>query len=431
MTPAARIAAAIEVYADIEARRRPVADALKDWGLSHRFAGSGDRAALGNIVYDALRYRSSVAFAMGADTARALIIGTVGRHWGMDVDTFAASLVGPHAPEPLTEAERAGISADISSAPGHVRADIPEWLASRFEAMLGANWVEEGAALAARPPLDLRVNTLKSDRDRVLKSLERIGAAATPYAPDGVRVAPTTGPARHPNVQTETGFQKGWFEIQDEGSQLAALLSGARPGEQIIDLCAGGGGKTLALAAAMENKGQLHATDNDRDRLAPIHERLRRAGTRNVQVHEVGTPLDMLAGRMDRVLIDAPCTGTGTWRRRPDAKWRVSEKALTDRRAEQAEILDGAVPLVKPGGTIVYITCSLLPDENTGQVSEFVARHAGFAATSGADIVAGAALPDASKAALARDALLLPTGVVMTPRRTGTDGFFVSVLRRS
>ena len=431
MTPAARIAAAIEVFADIEARRRPVADALKDWGLSHRFAGSGDRAAIGNIVYDALRYRSSVAFAMNADTPRALIIGTVGRHWGMDADAFAASLVGPHAPEPLTDAERTGIAADIFSAPGHVRADIPEWLGPKFEAMFGAEWVEEGAALAARPPLDLRVNTLKSDRERVLKSLERLGAVETPHAPHGVRIAPTTGGARHPNVQTETGFQKGWFEVQDQGSQLASLLSGAKAGEQIIDLCAGGGGKTLALAAAMENKGQLHATDNDRGRLAPIHERLRRAGTRNVQVHEVGTPLDGLQGRMDRVLIDAPCTGTGTWRRRPDAKWRVSEKALADRCAEQTAILDSAVPLLKPGGAIVYITCSVLPDENTDQVTSFLERHAGFTAASGAEIIAGSGLPEPARAGLMKDALLLPRGIVMTPRRTGTDGFFVALLRRS
>lgn len=426
-----RLAAAIEVLADVDTRRRPVADALKDWGLGHRFAGSGDRAAIGNIVYDALRHRASLAWAMGADTPRALVMGAVGRHWGIGADALAASFAEPYAPPTLTDAERAGLATDIAAAPEHVRADIPEWLASRFAAVFGAVWPEEGAALAARPPLDLRTNRLKAEREKVLKALARFGAIATPFAPDGVRIPPTTGAERHPNVQAETAFQKGWFEIQDEGSQLAALLSGAKPGEQILDLCAGGGGKTLALAALMDNKGQLHATDSDRARLAPIHERLRRAGTRNVQVHDAGAPLEALAGRMDRVLIDAPCTGTGTWRRRPDAKWRLSAKAIGDRAAEQATLLDSAVNFLKPDGSIAYVTCSLLPDENGEQVAAFIARHPGFAAAPGAEIVAASSLLPEGRAALVVSALMLPAGLILSPRRTGTDGFFVAVLRRA
>jgi 16S rRNA (cytosine967-C5)-methyltransferase len=426
-----RLAAAIEVLADVETRRRPVADALKDWGLGHRFAGSGDRAAIGNIVYDALRHRASIAWAMGAETPRALALGAVGRHWSVGVDGLAASLEGdPHAPPPLTDSEREGLAADLSSAPPPVRADIPEWLAPHFEQTFGAEFVEEGAALAERPPLDMRANTLKADRDKMLKALARQGAAPTPFAPDGMRIAPTKDDARHPYVQAETAFQKGWFEIQDEGSQLAALLAGARPGDQILDLCAGAGGKTLALAASMENKGQIHATDSDRGRLAPIHDRLRRAGTRNVQVHEARAPLDALAGRMDRVLIDAPCTGVGTWRRRPDAKWRLSERALADRRAEQAALLDQAVRFLKPGGAIAYVTCSLLPGENTEQVRAFAGRHEGFAVLPGADVISASGLPAEAKAGLAGAALVLPEGVVLSPRRTGTDGFFVALLAR-
>jgi 16S rRNA (cytosine967-C5)-methyltransferase len=426
-----RLAAAIEILADVETRRRPVADALKDWGLGHRFAGSGDRAAIGNIVYDALRHRASIAWAMGADTPRALALGAVGRHWSIGVEGLAGSLEGDrHAPAPLNDAERHGLAADLSSAPAHVRADIPEWLLPHFEAAFDADWLEEGAALAARPPLDLRANALKADREKVLKALARQGAAATPFAPDGMRIPPTVDDARHPNVQAETAFQKGWFEIQDEGSQLAALLAGARPGDQVLDLCAGAGGKTLALAAAMENKGQIHATDSDRGRLAPIHERLRRAGTRNVQVHDAGAPLDALAGRMDRVLIDAPCTGVGTWRRRPDAKWRVSERALADRRAEQFALLEEAVRFLKPGGAIAYVTCSLLPGENAGQVSAFLERHPEVVTMPGGEVVSASALPAEARAALAQAALLKPEGVTLTPRRTGTDGFFVALLRR-
>jgi 16S rRNA (cytosine967-C5)-methyltransferase len=427
-----RLAAAIEVLADVEALRRPVADALRDWGLGHRFAGSGDRAAIGNIVYDALRRRASIGWAMGAETPRALALGAVGRHWSVGAEGLTASLEGdPHAPSPLIDAERAGLVAEISEAPPHIRADIPEWLAPHFEAAFGPDWAEEGAALAARPPLDMRANPLKAARDKVLKALARQNASATPFAPEGLRIAPTRDEARHPNVQAESAFQKGWFEIQDEGSQLAALLSGAKPGDQILDLCAGAGGKTLALGVVMENKGQIHATDSDRTRLAPIHERLRRAGTRNVQVHDTGAPLDVLAGRMDRVLIDAPCTGVGTWRRRPDAKWRLSERALADRRAEQAALLDQSIGFLKPGGAIAYVTCSLLPGENAEQVRAFADRHEGFAVTPGAELLAGSALPQGAKAGLAAAALLSPEGVILTPRRTGTDGFFVALLKRA
>ncbi len=428
MTPAARIAAAIETLGDIETRRRPVADALRDWGLSHRFAGAKDRAAIGNLVYDALRWRLSSAFVMGADTPRALILATVGRHWGYTPDALAALFAAsPHAPEPLTDDESARLAnADLATAPDHVRADIPEWLAPHFERAFGALWVKEGAALALRPPLDLRANRLKSDRERVRNSLDKFGAADAPFSPDGVRIAATTGEGRHPNVTVEPGFQKGWFEVQDEGSQLAALLTGAQPGEQVLDLCAGAGGKTLALAAMMGNKGQIHATDTDRTRLAPIFQRLKRAGARNVQVREARAPLDDLAARMDVVLIDAPCTGTGVWRRRPDAKWRLTERALTERIAEQDALLASAARYLKPGGRLVYVTCSLLPDEDGDRIAAFRAANPEFRSVPPAETIAATGIPGG----LADAALLGDAGLMLTPRRTGTDGFFIATLRR-
>ncbi len=426
MKMSGRLSAAIEILADIETRRRPVSDALKDWGLSHRFAGSKDRAAIGNLVYDALRWRLSSAWIMGAETPRALVLGTVGWRWRLGPDGLAETIADdPHAPEPLSDEERRRLAAvDLTAAPDHVRADVPEWVASRLQRVFGADWVEEGAALALRPPLDMRANRLKADRDRVLKALARYGAAATPHAPDGIRVAPTEGEGRHPNVQVEPAFQKGWFEVQDEGSQLAALLVGAKPGEQVLDLCAGAGGKTLALAAAMENKGQIVATDRDRSRLAPIFERLKRAATRNVQVREAGAVLDDLAGRMDAVLIDAPCTGTGTWRRHPDAKWRLSERALTERVAEQRAILADAARYVKPGGRLVYVTCSLLPEEDGDQVEAFLAEHGEFR-TLESEALRGRAAAFNLAPELARS-----TGIVLSPRSTGTDGFFVAILGR-
>lgn len=431
MKPAARLQAAVEVLEQVEKMHRPVGEALKDWGLSHRFAGSKDRAAIGNIVYDVLRWRASTAWLMESDSPRALVLGMVARRWGLGADGLASQIEGdPHAPEALTPAETERLAtADLGQAPDHIRADIPEWLAARFEKAFGPDWVAEGEVLALRPPLDLRVNRLKADRARVLKALARFGAAETAYSPDGLRIPPTEGEGRHPNVQVEPAFQKGWFEVQDEGSQLAALMVGAKPGEQILDLCAGAGGKTLALAAAMANKGQVFATDSDRSRLAPIFDRIKRAGTRNVQVREAGADLAALDGHMDAVLIDAPCTGSGTWRRRPDAKWRLTERALAERIAEQAALLDGAARYVKPGGRLVYVTCSMLPDENDDQIAAFLARSPDFTIVP-FDATIESAMPEEARSGFAASALHTRNGLLLSPRRTRTDGFFVSTLRR-
>ncbi len=237
--------------------------------------------------------------------------------------------------------------------------------------------------------------------------------------------------ARSPAIHAEPAFIKGLIEIQDEGSQLAALMAAAKPGQQVIDLCAGAGGKTLALAAAMDNKGQLYATDDDKRRLAPIHARLERADVRNVQVRTPRGATDVvadLAGRADLVLIDAPCTGTGSWRRNPDAKWRVRPGALDLRIKEQVGLLDRAAALVKPGGRIAYVTCSVLAAENGDQVRGFLARHPDFSIVPNAE--ATAALGE--RALLFRRAVLTTEeGLLMTPRRTDSDGFFVAVLRRS
>jgi 16S rRNA (cytosine967-C5)-methyltransferase len=423
-----RLAAAIEVLADIDARRRPVSDALKDWGLSHRFAGSGDRAVIGNIVYDALRWRSSTAWVMDEDSPRAIVLGTVAMRWGLGSALLGDQIAGDeHAPAPLTTDENARIdAADLSAAPGHVRADVPEWVAAKLERVFGDAWIAEGATLATRPALDMRINRLKAKREKVKAALAKFGAAETIYSPDGLRIPATTGEGRHPNVQVEPGFQKGWFEVQDEGSQLAALLAGAEPGKQVLDLCAGAGGKTLALAAIMGGKGRIVATDSDRARLAPIFDRVKRAAAHNVEVRAAGQPLADLAGRMDTVLVDAPCTGSGVWRRRPDAKWRLTERALANRLGEQSEILAGAAAYVKPGGRLTYVTCSLLPEENDDQLAAFAEGHPDFAIVAPSDILNGS---DAA-AGLARAALIGSRGIVLSPLRTGTDGFFVGALRR-
>ena len=429
MTPAGRVAAAIEVLADLTERKRPASEGLKDWGLAHRFAGAGDRGAIGNLVFDCLRRRASSASAMGDETPRSLVLRTLVTAWDMTPDAVAALCDGSRfAPSPLSAAEREGVARVLSEdAPTSERGDYPEWLDGAFTEVFGTRAVEEGAALAARAPVDLRVNTLKANRDKVLKALARLEAAPTPYAPFGVRIAPRKGAQRSPHVEAEAGHGKGWFEVQDEGSQLAALMTGAGPRQQVIDLCAGAGGKTLALASQMQNTGQLYAYDADRFRLRPIFERLKRAGVRNIQVLQAGTreALVPLQDKMDRVVIDAPCTGSGVWRRRPDAKWRLTPTMLDRRVREQEDVLEAGAALVKPGGELAYITCSVLPQENGEQVAAFLRRHSDFALRPWRDAWAKAIPAAAPASADGSEETLL-----MTPRSHGTDGFFVALLER-
>jgi 16S rRNA (cytosine967-C5)-methyltransferase len=416
MTPAARLSAAIDLIEAIDSQRIPAAKALKEWGTAHRFAGSGDRAAISGLVWDVLRRRASSAWIMDDDTPRARVLGMLKAERGMDVAAVDALLDGSRfAPEPLSDAERAALAERTTiGAPAHIAGD---------------HRVAEATAMASRAPLDLRVNSLKAKREKVLGSLRHLGASETPWSALGLRID-LGADARNPGIHAEEDFIKGGIEVQDEGSQLAAMLSGAKPGEQVIDLCAGAGGKTLALAAMMQGKGRLIATDADKRQLAPIHERLSRAGVHNADVRTPKGPDDTLSdihNSADLVLIDAPCTGTGTWRRNPDAKWRMRPGALEVRIKDQAEVLDRAVHLVKPGGRIAYVTCSVLPQENRDQIRAFTARQPGFAVVPPEQVMS--VLWDKAEA-FAEAVYQSPEGLLMTPRRTGTDGFFVSLLAR-
>lgn len=422
-----RLAGAIEVLDDIETRRRPVADALKDWGLAHRFAGSGDRAAIGNIVYDALRMKLSHAWLMDDDSAAALGWAVLLRQWGLVSEALATEFDGDNfAPKPLTAEQLAAFSSrDLADAPLHVQGDIPEWIQPSFEAAFGEDWLCEAKALAERPTLDLRVNTIKANRDKVLKALDRTNAKAASIARFGIRIPAGEGASRLPNVTAELSFQKGWFEVQDEGSQIVSDLVDAKEGDQVLDFCAGGGGKTLAIAAVMNNKGQVHAYDADRKRLAPIIERLKRAGTRNVQVHDSLRGIDSLKGHVDRVLVDAPCTGTGTWRRRPDTKWRLTMRNLQERVAQQQEALTEAAAYVRPGGELLYVTCSVLPEENDAQATAFCAANPAFEIAptlDGWDRLFGKDAP--------RPRSQNGLSVTLSPASTDTDGFFFCRMRR-
>jgi len=430
MTPSARLSAAIEILDDIATRRRPANDVLKDWGLSHRFAGSGDRAGISALVHDALRRRASAGFIMGSESSRSVLLGTLRLSRGLDDNAISALCDGSRfAPQPLSDDERLALtSATLDGAPAWVAGDYPEWLDSEFQTAFGESRVEELSALASRAPVDIRINTLKAEPAVVLEQLSHMNAKTADFSPVGLRILPLED-GRAVSVQSEPAFQKGAYEIQDEGSQLAAQLAAPDPGMQIIDLCAGGGGKTLALAALMDNRGQIFATDNDKRRLAPIFDRMTRAGVRNVQVRspkgKEDEPLEGLEGHIDLVVVDAPCTGTGTWRRNPDAKWRVRPNALEDRIKEQAEVLDRASKYIKIGGRIAYITCSLLPRENDGAVIGFLDRHSDFEVIEPASVAEHAGLE-----ALASFVSPKGFGLQLTPKRTGTDGFYISILTK-
>lgn len=429
MKPGARLAAAIDILSEILKRNRPAALALSDWGKSHRFAGSGDRSAIGNIVYDVLRSRRSLAARMGSDEPRALVLACARSSLGLDLAALKAAADGSrHAIAPLGDEELAGLARDVpQDVPDAVRADLPDWIMPSLQRIFPTDAVEQGQALAQRAPVDLRVNTLKSDRDKVLRALAEAGAEPAPWSPIGVRVPHGTGGKRTPNVEAETSHGKGWFEVQDEGSQIAAMLAEAGPRQQVLDLCAGAGGKTLALGAIMQNTGQLFAYDRDKNQLRPIFERVRRAGLRNVQVLDAGREAELLAlgARFDLVFIDAPCTGSGVWRRRPDAKWRVKPENLEARRLEQREVLKLGQQLVKSGGRLVYVTCSLLPEENADQVAAFLAANPEYHLEPYAEVWVRAIGTTAPPSADGASGTLL-----LTPHSHGTDGFFIALMRR-
>lgn len=420
MKLAGRLQAAIDIFEILSTRPQPVANALKDWGAANRYAGSSDRGVIGNLVYDGLRMKSSVAWQMGAETSRALGLGVLRFGWKLTADQIAALCDGSkYAPAVLSEQELNALqTGSLDGAPAHVLGDYPDWLDAALKQGLGDQCAVEMAALAHRAPIDLRVNLLKATPEKVLKELARYHPEAPGGAATCVRIASGVGEARAPAISAEPGFHKGWFEIQDLGSQLAVQFARAEPGMQVLDLCAGAGGKTLALAAEMNNKGQIHAYDCDRYRLANIWARLKRAGVRNVQVLRAGdeAALEPLRDHMDMVLADVPCSGSGSWRRRPDGKWRLRETSLAARLREQAGLLIRARDFVKPGGRLVYVSCSLLACENGQQIESFLRQHDDFVICSD----------------FATDPLFDPArhGVWLSPLRSGSDGYFVAVLRR-
>jgi 16S rRNA (cytosine967-C5)-methyltransferase len=433
---AGRLSAAIAVIGDIEERHKPVRMALKTWGEASRFAGAKDRAFVSGLVLDVLRRRRSLSWMIGEDSPRGAALAALRWVWDWPAERIAeAAAEAPHGPGALTEAERAALAQPhaLDAAPAPVRGDYPDWLDGALTRAFGEGRWAETAALAERAPVDLRANTLKADRARVLKALASLHAEPAGVLVQAIRVAAPNASERAAAVESAPEFAKGWFEVQDLGSQIAAAAAGDIKGRQVLDYCAGGGGKTLALSAAMGSTGQIYAYDSDGRRLQDTVTRSQRAGVRNLQVRSPLDPkaLDDLVGRMDLVFVDAPCTGSGTWRRHPDAKWRLTQAQLERRQAEQDAVLAGAAVHVRPGGRLVYVTCSLLLEENEDRIDAFLADHADFRTQSALSAIAASGQLDA-------DGLDRLTGcegdrgfLRLTPRNLGADGFFVAVLERA
>ena len=381
----------------------------------HPAMGQQDRALVADAVFAYLRRRRSLEALAQTDAPRKLALAVLVRELGHSVPELS-SLVSPIDAEWLT-ALKARLGSEL---PPAVASDLPDWLWARLGTAFGD---DERLALArawlAPAPLDLRVNPLKTSRDAARDALAASGidAAPTPYSPLGLRVDGRPSLARHPLIAS------GALEVQDEGSQLVGYLVAPRRGEMVADFCAGAGGKTLLMGALMRSQGRLYAFDVSAKRLANLKPRLARSGLSNVHPQHLEGERDAkvkrLAGKLDRVLVDAPCTGFGTLRRNPDLKWRQQESAVAELARKQDAILASAAKLVKPGGRLVYATCSVLPDENDDVVARFLAAHPAFARGDAA-------------AELARAAIALDTGpdLRLLPHRHGCDGFFAAILNR-
>lgn len=438
MTPGARAQACIELLIAIEAEKQAPDQVIDGYFRTRRYAGSGDRRNIGAKIYDVLRRRAKLDWwiertGLGLEPdPRHRVIAFLILEERSEPDELAKMFSGiMHCPEPLTESEyaltevlygRPMLNRDM---PDHVRLEYPEWMDRSFRSLWGENLEREMSALNQPAPMDLRVNTIKATPEDALARLREdyVVCAPTALSPLGIRVE---GKVRLGGTRA---FKDGLVDVQDEGSQLVALLVGARPGMRVIDYCAGAGGKTLALAASMSEDarlaGQLFALDISKYRMDRMIPRLKRAGAMAVKHRVIAAADDPWVvehkGSADRVLCDVPCTGTGSWRRNPDARWQFTLEDMNEIRATQQRIMADASGLVKPGGRLIYVTCSLLQEENELQLAWFMENVPGFQPLPIEDVWAetvGGPPP--------------PSGpcLRLSPAETGTDGFFCAVLER-
>ncbi|HEU4838560.1 MAG TPA: RsmB/NOP family class I SAM-dependent RNA methyltransferase [Micavibrio sp.] len=433
MKDSARIASSIDLLARINAGRIPMDNTIRDFMAQRRFIGSKDRTAIVERVYRIMRAHARLGWWIArcgmADLSRTRVLADLMLSERPDEERLDVLFRdGKYEAGALDEAERTFAEAlyekqlNDPEMPEAVRAECPDWAEPKLRDLFGDAFEAHLASMIDPAPLDLRVNTVKGTVDEAMESLkaDEVRVVKTPYSPVALRVE------GKPFMSDTKAFRSGLVEIQDEGSQLIGLICGAKPGMRVLDFCAGGGGKTLVLAAQMQNKGNIVAMDNDSRRLEKGKPRYRKAGIHNVETRSLADEqnrkwLRRQKGTMDVVLVDAPCSSSGTWRRNPDLRWRWYGPTLEAIVQMQSEILDKVADKVKPGGRLVYATCSLFPEENERQVEAFIAKHPDYEVLSLAQVWEGdeSSIPNAG--------LYLR----LLPKDHGTDGFFAAVLRKS
>ncbi len=397
--------------------RQPADQELRRFFREHKQLGSHDRALVADVVYACLRRRRLLEHLTPAATPREIALAGIVKLLGVGIGRIESALRGN---------EKAWLAAlkaeDLESLPFELRADLPDWVIERLRRTRDeASLLALARSLQHAAPLDLRVNVLKAPRQAVLERFEYDGieAAPTRYSPIGIRLKDKPALNRHPC------FLDGSVEVQDEGSQILGFLVEPRRGEMVVDFCAGAGGKTLQMGAAMHSQGRLYAFDISEKRLQNLAPRLKRSGLSNVFPQRIAGENDAkvkrLRGKIDRVLVDAPCTGLGTLRRNPDLKWRQTPEGVVELNAKQAAILAAAATLLKPGGRLVYGTCSLLAEENEDIVSAFLAAHPQFRLVDCGSVLAHAGLAIPGCEPYLR----------LLPHVHDTDGFFAAVLERA
>jgi len=440
MTPAARTEAAIYLLGKIADERRPADNIVRAWFQARRFVGSKDRRAIRERVYGVLRSMGRLDWHLGEvePTARNRVLAAIVLEGSDAAEHFDGST---HGPEPLNESEQlfaevlSGKQIDDPAMPGHVQVELPEWLADKLKAVYAGTFMAEMMALNQPAPMDLRVAVGRVSRDQAKKTLTK-GGIKTEYthtSPLGLRLE------AHTDIARTTAFRKGFVEVQDEGSQILSLLVGAKAKMQVLDYCAGAGGKTLAIADRMgltdgQSTGKLVATDIDAKRLERMDKRLDRAKLQDkIERHDLSSGPDWAvehADQFDRVLVDAPCTGAGTWRRHPEQKKRLTEERLAELTAMQDDVLTKAAALTKPGGRLIYATCSLLREENEDRVEAFLKTHPAFEIlpiqTVWAETLKNVPCPEMPDGSGEEDSQ--SPYLRLTPHKHGTDGFFVAVM---
>ncbi|MGA9796306.1 MAG: RsmB/NOP family class I SAM-dependent RNA methyltransferase [Rhizomicrobium sp.] len=413
MTPSARVQAAIDILEGLNASRMPADRFIREYFRARRYAGSKDRAAVTERVFDVFRHRASFAWRMGSESPRALVIASLMKE---DADVTSLFTGDGYGPAALSDGERAVFATSPGESAEYIKGEYPQFLEAELTRAFGEDVTLEMGAMLERAPVDLRVNTLRATRDEVLAALQSEGFDAQPtrFSPIGIRL-----PSGTRGIEQSKPFLSGAFEFQDEAAQIAVALAAPKPGSRVLDLAAGAGGKTLALAALMQNTGEITAHDIDEGRLRQIVPRATRAGVSIVQTHAGEKP----PGRpYDLVFLDSPCSGSGTWRRQPENKWRLTRERLDELNALQDMLLDQAAARAPVGSRIVYATCSILPRENEDRVAAFLERHSAFVVRPAQDVwreSVGTEPPPG-----------MGEFLKATPLTTGTDGFFTAILAR-